>query len=200
MGTVNATNVKTTTLSDTSGNTAVDVAKVAGNAARYVRQAYVQNDATNRSFSTSWSLGATFTNVTGFKVGSLLEVSYYIPLRNDSTAWGGVYIEPQITFDNGSTWLSCGSSRYNGVMEYGQSIHYYDRNLLIDPSLESVTSDFQFNIRFYMRAYDGTTTSVTNNAINAVSGTATASATGKNYNQHYASIIVRELALLRGDS
>lgn len=199
MGTVNATNVKTTTLSDTSGNPAVDVAKVAGNAGRYVRQVYVENDATNRSFTTSWSLGATFTNVTGFKAGSLVEVTYYIPLRNDSTSWGGAYVEPQVTFNN-STWLSCGSSGYTAVMENGgASISFYGKTLLLDPSLESISGDFQFNIRFYLKSYDGTLTSVTSNNINNTSGTVS-SATSTNYTQHYASIIVRELALLRGDS
>ena len=190
--------VKTDAIQDSSGNAALDLTKLAGNAGRYVRQVYVQNDATNRSFSTSWSLGATFTNVSGFKAGSLVEVTYYIPLRNDSTSWGGAFVEPQVTFNN-STWLSCGASGYTAVMEYGQSIGYYQKNLLIDPSLESITGDFQFNIRFYMRSYDGTLTSVTSNAVNSVSGTVS-NASSTNYAQHYASIIVREWAVMRGSS
>lgn len=191
--------VKTDAIQDSSGNAALDLTKLAGNAGRYARQVYVQNDTTSRSFSTSWSLGATFTNVSGFKEGSLVEVTYYIPLRNDSTTWGGAYIEPQVTFNN-STWLSCGSSGYTAVMEYGQSIGYYQKSLLIDPSLESITGDFQFNIRFYLRSYDGTLTSISNNSINSVSGTVTSLSATQNYYQHYASIIVREWAVMRGSS
>lgn len=192
--------VKVAELQDVSGNTAIDVAKVAGNASRYVRQSYVQNDLNNYSFSTSWVLGPSFSNVSGFKEGSLIEVTYYIPCRNDSTSWGGIYIEPQFTFDN-STWLRSGTSGYTAVMELGNgSISFYGKTLLIDPSLESVVGDFQFNIRFYCKSYDGTTTINQNNDVGNAGSGVCALATGANRYQHYASIVVKELALLRGNS
>lgn len=66
----------------------------------------VQTNTTTYSTSTTWALGPSFSTVTDFKAGSRVKLSYHIPMRNDSTGWGGGYIEPQVSFNGGSTWSS----------------------------------------------------------------------------------------------
>lgn len=181
--------VKVSKIQNTSGTDKIITENFATDS-RFIRQIEVQADTGGYSFSTSWSLGPSFNNITGFKAGSLVEINYYIPLRNDSTAWGGAYIEPQVSYNGGTSWVSLGSSGYTGVMEYGQSIGFYTNTLLIDPNQ---VADFGVQVRFYLRAYDGTLTVKTSNAINSVSGTQTVDS-GLNGQQHYSRIIVKELA------
>lgn len=183
-----------------TGNVALDVNKIASYPSRYIRKCYADYTTTGSSHSTSWSLGATFGAQQDFKAGSLIRLYYYFPARNDSTSWGGIYVEPQVSFDNNTNWYSLGGSGYTAVMELGgQSIGFYNNTILIDPAQ---TEDFTFGVRLYHRSYDGTATTITNNAVNNVSGTADAINTvlaDFNYYQHYTHIIVEELALLRGN-
>lgn len=189
--------LKTGILQDMSGNTALDMSKIASNAGRYTRQIINLIDTTDRSSGTSWTAGTTFADQPGFKAGSLLKIFYMYPARNDSTGWGGLYFEPQIRF-NGGTWQSLGSRGYDAVMEYGQSINSTQNTMLISPGQ---TSDFSVGIRFYFRSYDGTVYLVNGGGhdINTVSGTATIMS-GTNGQQHYGNWIIEELALLRGST
>lgn len=160
----------------------------------YIRQFFVEIDTANRSFGTGWTNLYTGGLYSGFKAGSKVLFTYQLPLRNDSYSWGGVYIEPQVTFNN-STWKSLGSSGYDGSVmhESAADIATYSKTLLIDPALEGVTSDFTFRFRFYVKTYDGTGLWNQDHAINAVSGTV-ANATGANLNQHFATFHIEELA------
>lgn len=196
---VTATNMKATNLQDAAGNTAMDVAKVASTTAqgagRYTRQVYTQVYTSSVSVGTGWTLGFTFADIGGFKAGSLIKMSYMIPSRNDSTSWGGTYIEPQIRYNSG-TWQSLGSCGYDGgTMHSGSSdIASYHNSLLIDPSQ---SADFSVGFRFYFKTYDGTSTINGSNDLNTISGTASliGGVTGQ---QHYAHIIVEEHAIFRG--
>lgn len=193
---VAATNVKGSTLQNAAGATAIDVTKLSATASRYTRQSYVQVDTTDRSSSTSWTIGTEMPEIGGFKGGSLVKVYYNYPCRNDSTGWGGIYFEPQIRFNTG-TWQSLGSRGYDAVMNNGSAdISYTSNTMLIDPGL---ATDFSVQLRFYFRSYDGTV-GVNNSQghdINGVSGTATIMS-GNNGNQHYGHWIVEELAIFRG--
>jgi hypothetical protein len=196
---VTATNVKATNLQDTSGNMAVDIAKAATTtpqgSARYTRQIFTQVYTGSFSASTSWTLGFTFADIGTFKAGSLVKMTYMIPSRNDSTSWGGTYIEPQIRFNSG-TWQSLGSCGYDGGTMHNNSadIASYHNTLLVNPGQ---TSDFTVGFRFYFKSYDGTTTINGSNDLNTVSGTATIMS-GDNGTQHYSHIIVEEMAIMRG--
>jgi hypothetical protein len=158
---------------------------------RVIRQAVVQTNSTNYSTTTTWALGPTFATITGFKAGSLVRLSYHIPMRNDSASWGGGYIEPQISFNGGTTWNSLGSSGYDGGVMHNTSpsIGSYFNCILIDPQQ---ASDFSVRVRFYFRSYNGTVMRNQSHAINTISGTATL-LSGVNGTQHYAKIIVEEL-------
>lgn len=191
-----ASNVKGGSLQNTSGVTAIDVAKLSTNAARYTRQCYVQVDSTDRTSGTSWTVGTEMPEVGGFKGGSLVKIYYNFPCRNDSTGWGGIYFEPQIRF-NAGTWQSLGSRGYDAVMNNGSSdIAYTSNTMLVDPG---IATDFSVQLRFYFRSYDGSVgvNNANGHEINGISGTASLMS-GINGYQHYGHWIVEELAIFRG--
>ena len=161
---------------------------------RYTRKLYTEVNSETVTLSTTWSLAVAFSDVTGFKAGSLIKLTYHMPMRNDSTSWGGAYIEPQIRFNSG-TWQSLGSSGYDGGIMHLTSadIGSYFQEIVIDPGQ---TSDFSFGVRFYARAYDSTAYINGSHDINNVSGTASIMS-GNNGLQHYCHIIVEELALIK---
>ena len=195
---VTATNLKASNLQDASGNAAINVSKVSGNPARYVRQCLFLSDTTDRTTGTSWAIGTQFDNFGTFKAGSLLKIYYNYPCRNDSTGWGGIYFEPQLAING--TWYSLGSRGYDAVMNNGSSdIAYTSNTMLINPGM---TSDFTASIRFYFRSYDGTVGVNNGNGhdINTISGTASLMGGTNNNVQHYGHWIIDELAIMRGDS
>lgn len=157
----------------------------------YVRKMITQVDTTSRTATTSWVLGPEFANIPDFQAGSLIRLSYHVPMRNDSGSWGGGYIEPQVRFNLG-TYQSLGSSGYDGgVMNVGGAdIGSYFQSILINPGQ---TSTFSTQFRFYFRSYDGTIQWNQSHDINAISGTASLMS-GDNGLQHYAHIIVEEIA------
>ncbi len=151
----------------------------------------VMTDAELRSVTTTWTQGPSFNTITGFKASSLVKISYIIPSRNDFSGWGGLFIEPQISFDDGSIWKSLGSSGFDGgiMHENSASVGSYTNTLLIDPAQ---TTNFSVKIRFYFRSYQGTTFINNSNGINTISGTATIMS-GTNGAQHYTKVIVEEV-------
>ena len=156
----------------------------------YTRQIVTQVDTTNRTSGTSWTLGPTFASIS-CAANSLIKFSYHIPMRNDAGGWGGMYIEPQVSF-NGGTWQSLGSSGYENMTSSSADISSYDNQILVTPG---ITSAFTAQFRIYFRSYEGTVG--LNNAlaheINTVSGTATIMS-GDNGNQHYLHAVVEEMA------
>jgi hypothetical protein len=174
-----------------------DVATILSQSGFYIRQFIVENDTANRSFGTTWALAYTSNNYTGFQAGSKIRFTYQIPFRNESSSWGGAYTEPQISFNGGSTYISLGSSGYDGnVMQLSSaSIATYTKTLYIDPALQGITSNFSFRFRIYCKSYDGTARWNQDHDINATSNTATL-ASGVNVNGHYASFHVEELAVI----
>lgn len=162
----------------------------------YVRQVFSDIDTTERTFGTGWQLMYSAPNHTGWKSGSKVKIHIELPLRNDSTSWGGAYVEPQITFNGGSNWYSLGSSGYDGNVMYNQaqSIATYTRMLYVDPQLHGISGDFSVAVRIYCKTYDGTGYWNGNHNLNATSGTASAIVGSQNWNQHYARIHIEELA------
>jgi len=153
----------------------------------------VQVDTVSRSSGTTYTLGPTFTEVTGFKAGSRLAISYYVPTRNESTDWGGAYIELQVRF-NGGAWKSFGTSGYSSVMSNGNAvIGFYHNTLSLDPATEGIAVDFSVQFRIYFASYQDTVSvNGGNNLTVAGSGTATRMG-GDNGNQHYTHVIVDEI-------
>jgi hypothetical protein len=164
-------------------------------AGRYRRRIYTQVDTANYSTTTTWALGPSFQPVSDFSPRSVIRLDYQIPTRNDSTSWGGGYIEPQVRF-NEDPWQSLGSAGYDaGVMSLGFAcIASFHQTIFIDPN---ILSTYSTQFRFYFRSYDGTfgLNNALGHDLNSVSGTASIMS-GTNGLQHFAHIIVQELALL----
>ena len=178
-------------LQNSLGTTVVNTSQLSPNS-RYLRKVVTQVDTALKSTTTGWTLAVTFDTINDFAPGSLIRLAYHIPMRNDSTSWGGGYIEPQITYGT-SDWVSLGSSGYDGgVMQLGGAyIGSYHQVILIDPQ---INTPFSIRLRFYYKSYDGTIQWNNNHALNDISGTATL-LTGNEY-QHYAHVIVEEYARL----
>jgi hypothetical protein len=152
----------------------------------------VQTDQILRQVNQNWVVGPTFNNINGFKAGSHVKISYLVPSRNNASFnWGGLYIEPQVSFDNGANWNSLGSCGYDGGIMVSQSasIGSYTNTLLIDPQQ---TTDFNVRVRFYYRSYADITIINGQNAINVTSATAPLMS-GTNGLQHFTKVIVEEV-------
>lgn len=182
----------TNMIKTTAGGNAINVANFSANS-RYTQRIITQVDTGNYSTTTTWALGPTFALITGCRANSLIKMTYVVPTRNNSTSWGGGYIEPQVSFNSG-TWQSLGSCGHDASVMYlgNASIGTYRQTILIDPGL---TSTFTVQFRLYFRAYDGTIglNDALGHEINARSGTATL-ISGNNGLQHFMHLIVEELA------
>lgn len=154
------------------------------------RNITLQVDTTSRTAG-SWTLGPTFANIS-FEANSKIKMMYHVPMRNDASGWGGMYIEPQVSFNDG-TWQSLGTTGHE-LMHLGNAdITTYRNEILLTPGISTA---FTAKFRFYFRAYEGTVgwNNGINHDINASpSGTAT-QMSGDNGNQHYMHIIVEEFA------
>lgn len=164
----------------------------------YVRQVFSDIDTTSRTASTSWGLMWTAPIHNGFLSGSKVKIHIELPLRNESTSWGGAYIEPQVTFNGGTNWYSMGSSGYDGnVMQLSSSsIATYTRMLFLDPQLHGISGSFNFGVRIYMKSYDGSVRWNYDHDLNAVSGSVSNIGGAQNLNQHYCRIHIEELAVI----
>jgi len=145
----------------------------------------VQTDQQNRSVSTSWNLGPTFNTINGFTAGSLVKISYLIPIRNVGSPQT-LDIEPQISFDGGTNWNSLRSGRQSINNGYFGS---YTNTLLIDPQQ---TSDFSVSMRFYYYS-NSSGIFINQGASGSVSGTAPVVMSGTNGLQHFTKVIVEEV-------
>lgn len=114
-----------------------------------------QTDPTNRTFSTSWAVGTTWNNFVK-PANSIIHFASTIPMRNDSTSWGGAYTRVEYSIDNGTTWISLGDTGYDTVMEYGQSINHWNGCQIINKA--DIVASTQVRFRFQHRSYDGTLT------------------------------------------
>lgn len=94
------------------------------------------------------------------QAGKNLEVYFRVPARNDSSSWGGLYLNINCRV-NGGTWYNFGNGGYDGnVMEHGASISTSHRSFLLDFIANAgVAPDADYTVQFelYARSYDGTT-------------------------------------------
>lgn len=116
---------------------------------------FKQIDETDRSFGTSYAIGMTWNNFVK-PAGTAIVFMTTIPMRNDSTGWGGVFTQIDFSINDGATWESLGDTGYGVVMEYGQSINQWNSTQIID--LAAIVNSTQVRFRFQHKSYDGTTT------------------------------------------
>lgn len=95
---------------------------------------------------------AGFTNHTGFTGGSTLHIEYWIPMRHDTSGWGGGYIDTNITFDNGVAWRSLGNPGYDGgvMANPGNTIHGQNLTMIVTGT---PSTDYSVKLRFMVKTY-----------------------------------------------
>jgi len=172
---------------------------------RYIRQVERQIDTTSVTVTTAWQPALAFplTSMKPFRAGSIVKLYYYVPCRGDQGAgnWAGIYLEPQISYNGGSTWTSLGGSGYAVVMSTcPNNIGSYSNTILIDPQQ---STEFGVQFKIYARCYQTVAGGL--NSINSNTGVndggfryqdITNIPLAANGQQHYAHVIVEELALL----
>ena len=151
----------------------------------FIRNIYEEYDATNRTFSTTFADGKTWTS-RSYNANSKLILHIYIPCRNDSTSWGGGYHEVQYNINN-TGWLSFGNSGYTSVMSSaGGDIGTYS-TVLYMPLTINTTFTCQFKYRH--RSFDGTL--YVNQSTDVVVGST--NSYGINVNQFYTKLLIVEV-------
>lgn len=152
----------------------------------FIRNIYVETDTTSRSFGTGYGVGMTWASRT-YNANSRLLIDYYIPIRNDSGSWGGLYTYVEYNL-NGAGWAFLGHSGYTGVMSYGAGDIGFHTNKFWFPF--TLASNFTFQLRFQHRTYDGT--GYVNQATDA--GTGTANGFGIDIYQFFSKLIIIEFS------
>lgn len=153
-------------------------------------------DYTTSTFSTSSTSMVdlyTFPIQTGFSPGSIYEFFWHVPCRNDSSSWGGAYIEPMVKFNDQDQWHTLGTTGYDAVMTHDgdNTIHTYNNLIYFDTEkfidVESIT------FRFRYCAYNSTLTVNGSHDLNGGSGRSTNHLTNRNSHlQHYFHYILKE--------
>ena len=151
-------NLDGTAMSDELANINGSLANLTG--VYKIGKVVAEYDSANWSHNsaTTWKEWPTagFTNHTGFTGGNLLHIEYWIPMRNDSSSWGGGYIDTNITFNNGVSWRSLGTPGYDGgvmVASSGNAIHGQNQTYLIT---NTPSTDYSVQLRFMIKTYDST--------------------------------------------
>ena len=132
------------------------------------------------------------------QAGKNVDMYLRLPARNDSTSWGGLYVQINVQV-NGGTWYNLGNSGYDGnVMEYGQSISTSHHHKLLDFIANAgVSSSSSYTVSFEVtgRSYSGTTTingshdiNKTTSGLNSRGGVALWGA-----NDNFTTLILREV-------
>ena len=106
---------------------------------------------------TTTSLVDMFTgsNTSGFTGGSHLELHWYIPSRKDASSgtdgtWNGMYFNPCLSFDDGTTWYSIGTCGYDGgtMVRYASAIHNYINHAWIQNSGTQIPSSGSYTVNW----------------------------------------------------
>ena len=150
-------------------------AHASGNSRYVLGKTAVESSSANWTFAdhTAWKEWPTagFTNHTGFTGGSILHIEYWIPMRHDTSGWGGGYIDTNITFDNGVAWRSLGNPGYDGgvMTNPGNTIHGQNLTMLVTGT---PSTDYSVKLRFMVKPYESTTLEI--NQSHDINRTATA--------------------------
>lgn len=123
-------------------------------------KSYIQVYKGNRSFTNGNAvLLNRFPQVT-IQPGKKVKMTLYVPTRNDSNNWGGLYVNVNVRVNG--TWYNLGNTGYDGgAMQYSaRSIHALNHEMLLDFITNlGLPSNQPYTIQFELRArsYNGTT-------------------------------------------
>jgi hypothetical protein len=151
-----------------------------------IRNVYLETDTTSRSFTTSYVVGMTWANRT-YNAYSRIILDIYVPIRNNSASWGGVYTYVEYNV-NSSGWTFLGHSGYTGVMSSGGGDIGFYTNTFFFPF--NIASNFTCQFRFQHKSYDDT--GYVNQSTDA--GTGSTNSYGISTTQFFSKIIIIELS------
>ena len=160
-------------------------------------------DYSNSSFSTTSSTAftdmLTSSQYTGFTGGSALEFFMHYPARNDTETWSGGYIEPHLSFDNGSNYYSMGTCGYDGgiMLQNGYGILSYNNHYFItnDATSRIPDTDYSLKIKWRFKVYSGNYQVNASHDINGGTGYSSSyvdTSSTVNRNQHWMHWIIKE--------
>jgi len=159
-------------------------------------------DYSSSSYSTtsgSFTDMMTSSQYTGFTGGSALEFFMHYPARNDTESWSGGYIEPHLSFDNGSNYYSMGNCGYDGgiMLQNGYGILCYNNHYFItnDATSRIPSTDYSLKIKWRFAAYGGNYQVNASHAINGGTGYSQSyvdTSSTANRNQHWMHWIIKE--------
>lgn len=130
----------------------------------YINNISKQYDDATRNFgSGDFTDGKVWDAITDCRPGSKFDISISIPMRNDSTSWGGAYTELLYKIPESEVytdWVSMGNSGYDGVMVNGSAtILTYNRRFILYPhNVAPRKNKYSIQFKFRHRSYDGTLT------------------------------------------
>ena len=101
---------------------------------------------------------------------------YYVPCRNDTQSWGGMYSRLLYRINSGG-WIDMGDSGYSSVMMTNSySIAYYGNSFNFN--FESLTSNFTLGFLVQGAPYNSTAVVTSSNNIGGGSSTGVSSSNG----------------------
>lgn len=119
-----------------------------------IGEIFKQSSADTLTFGTTWGDGKIWDTKT-FSGKSRIRLDWRCPFRNNSSTWGGGYIDIQLSI-NGGTFYSVGHSGYDGgVMQYQYAAGSMSGYVMLT---DMPDEDFTFQVKFRHRSYDGTVT------------------------------------------
>jgi len=148
-----------------------------------IKNIFEEYDNQNYGFNTSWAVGRTWT-LRNYNANSRLMVYLYVPFRNDSGSWGGLFTQLDYNINN-TGWVSMGNNGYY-MMVSGADILIYSNWFYLPLT---ITSNFTCQFRCQHRTYDGVANINGDSAI----GGGTTNSYGINVNQHYYKLLVVEI-------
>ena len=163
-------------------------------------KSYVQTFTRNKSFNSgNAALLNRFPQLT-IQANKKVKINIYVPTRNDSNSWGGLYVNLNARVNG--TWYNLGNTGYDGgVMSSGSTaIHNLNYEMLLDfitnlnlPSNQAYTVQFELTAR----SYNGTTYVNSSHDINKTSSSLGSRGSLQSWasNQNYCHLIIEEKEL-----
>ena len=158
-----------------------------------IRNIYHQANTTNFSVGTTFIDGPVWEAV-DISANSKVKVYVYVPWRNNSDDWGGMYIDVQFRVNQNvgtyvaNSWVSLGVNGYHMMSSSVQEILQYTNELYLPFTIPTA---FTLQFKYRYATYNGTATSPANN--NIVAGDTLLAQFGISANQFYPKIIITEI-------
>jgi hypothetical protein len=148
-----------------------------------IKNIFEEYDTADYGYNSSWALGRIWT-LRNYNANSKLMVYLYVPFRNNSSSWGGLFTQLDYNINN-TGWVSMGNNGYY-MMLSGADILIYSNWFYLPLT---IASNFSCQFRCQHRTYDGTANINSDSSI----GGGTANSYGINVNQHFYKLLVVEI-------